>query len=240
MNQNNHSKMSTYNLEVTGMHSLPGEIKNLILSYVVPTNYIDSFTQLCKTRKDKYIKNVMEYVRLGADAKITITDPHSRSNRIDLLDYLIEEYYFDEIRELITRHGVPANRKINSCYEYPIFALIQMSDEYACAYQMNAFYNIFELLLDNGANVNQQNRYGIIPIQAAIDLFGKYAFCYENDGISEDDIYKFIRQLIEKGADLTYQDERGNDVLNLLSRMIRMYPGVNGRNVYKYAQSKII
>lgn len=231
--------MTTDNLKVSGMqslNSLPGEIKNLILSYVVPTNYIDSFSRLCKTRKDKYIKNVMEYVRLGADAKITITDPHSRCNRIDLLDYLIEEYYFDEIRELITRHGVPANRKINNSYEYPIFALIQMIDEYACAYQMNAFYNIFELLLVNGANVNQQNKYGIIPIQAAIDLFGKYAFCSSQYyGISEDDIYKFIRRLIEKGADLKYKDERGNDVLNLLSRMIRLYPSEKGRKVLKYA-----
>ena len=76
-------------------------------------------------------------------------------------------------------------------------------------------YEIVKYLLEVNANVNQQNTSGLSPIMCAIMI--KYSNNVGNSIISNNDVGKVVKLLIEAKADFALQDEESNTLLHYIS-----------------------
>ena len=93
-----------------------------------------------------------------------------------------------------------------------------------------------QILLKNGADVNQKNEKGITAIMAAC-----YSENYEG-GRTGNKItrkqYRIIRLLIEKGADISLKDNKGNTVEKYIQQYRKNIE--NGNHEYTKSLYKLI
>lgn len=90
-------------------------------------------------------------------------------------------------------------------------------------------YNLVELLLKNGTDVNQKNEKGITPVMAAC-----YSEDYEEEPkISQKKQYRIVKLLIKKGADINLKDKKGNTV----KKYIQKYRSNIERGNHEYTES---
>ena len=95
-------------------------------------------------------------------------------------------------------------------------------------------YDLVQILLKNGADVNQKNEKGITAIMAAC-----YSENYEEEpGINTRKQYRIIRLLIEKGADISLKDNKGNTVEKYIQQYRKNIE--NGNHEYTESLYKLI
>ena len=95
-------------------------------------------------------------------------------------------------------------------------------------------YDLVQILLKNGADVNQKNEKGITAIMAAC-----YSENYEEEpGINTRKQYRIIRVLIEKGADISLKDNKGNTVEKSIQQYRKNIE--NGNHEYTESLYKLI
>ena len=93
---------------------------------------------------------------------------------------------------------------------------------------------LVQILLKNGADVNQKNEKGITAIMAAC-----YSENYEEEpGINTRKQYRIIRLLIEKGADISLKDNKGNTVEKYIQQYRKNIE--NGNHEYTESLYKLI
>ena len=88
----------------------------------------------------------------------------------------------------------------------------QIGDTPLIALCMNGLFNLAEILLEKGADINAQNNSGFTALLAAID----YA-CRDTEKSQEiEQAYlQFIKILLTKGANIMHQDTKGNSAISI-------------------------
>lgn len=92
----------------------------------------------------------------------------------------------EELAKILIKEGVNINTIINSLFETPLFIAVKRNKK-----------NIVKLLLENGADVNSENIYGLTPLYYAIS----------------DNNVEIVELLVKSGANINIEDFSGRSPL---------------------------
>ena len=82
---------------------------------------------------------------------------------------------------------------------------------------LNADFEAAAILIEGGANVNLVNRLGLTFLHIIIRQVEEYVKL----GFSQDEILSVAKRVIDKGANLGFQERRGNTPINAISQLAK-------------------
>lgn len=164
-----------------------------------------------------------------------VNEIDKKNNTTPLETALMSMSYPDRFIKMLVKNGANLNKEGHELLSEYIYYFGQQDSNKMIKYLLNKGadpdknalvvavtknnYDLVQILLKNGADVNQKNEKGITAIMAAC-----YSENYEEEpGINTRKQYRIIRLLIEKGADISLKDNKGNTVEKYIQQYRKKY-----------------